>query len=110
MKKFTTPQLILSILLIINVIVFGIGCESKPAATEVSNKDTSMTTANTSVISVDSLSNQKDPSCGMPVAAGVSDTAHYNQYVLGFCSSECKAEFKKNPEAMLAAAEIKKGK
>lgn len=69
-----------------------------------------MATANASMISIDSLSNQKDPSCGMPVSAGVSDTAHYNQYVLGFCSSECKAEFKKNPEAMLAAAEIKKGK
>lgn len=110
MKKLGIPQPIVYILLIINVIVFSIGCESKPAVMESNNKDTSMATANASIISIDSLSNQKDPSCGMPVSAGVSDTAHYNQYVLGFCSSECKAEFKKNPEAMLAAAEIKKGK
>jgi YHS domain-containing protein len=46
----------------------------------------------------------------MPVSAGVSDTAHYNNYVLGFCSSECKAEFMKNPTAMLAAADLKKDK
>jgi YHS domain-containing protein len=46
----------------------------------------------------------------MPVSAGISDTAHYNKYVLGFCSSECKAEFMKNPTAMLAAAELKKDK
>ena len=110
MKKPTTAQSLLSILLISSIIAINIGCESKPAATGVSDKDTSMATANTSMISIDSLSNQKDPSCGMPVSAGVSDTAHYNQYVLGFCSSECKAEFKKNPEAMLAAADIKKSK
>jgi len=110
MKKLTTAQSLLCILLISGSIAINVGCESKPSDTGVSNKDTSMATANTSMISIDSVSNQKDPSCGMPVSAGISDTAHYNQYVLGFCSSECKAEFKKNPEAMLAAAEIKKGK
>lgn len=110
MKKLLTPVSLLSILLTGIVWVCSVGCESKPAAPEVNSKDTSMTSANTSLISIDSLSNQKDPSCGMPVSAGVSDTAHYNQYVLGFCSSECKAEFKKNPASMLAAAEIKKGK
>ncbi len=52
--------------------------------------------------------NKKDPTCGMPVTAGISDTAHYKNLVLGFCSSECKSEFVKNPEASLAAAEIKK--
>ncbi|MEI8110294.1 MAG: hypothetical protein WCH59_04815 [Chitinophagia bacterium] len=110
MKKLSTSQSLVILLSIFSVIAIIMGCESKPAATGVSEKDTTMVPANTSMISIDSLSNQKDPSCGMPVSAGVSDTAHYNQYVLGFCSSECKAEFKKNPEAMLAAAEIKKGK
>ncbi len=54
------------------------------------------------------VDNKKDPSCGMPVTAGISDTAHYNDKVLGFCSKECKNAFLKNPEAALAAAEIKK--
>ncbi len=53
------------------------------------------------------VNNKKDPSCGMPVTAGIGDTAHYEKYVLGFCSTECKIEFLKNPTAGLAAAEIK---
>jgi len=54
------------------------------------------------------VDNRKDPACGMPVTAGINDTAHYKGKVLGFCSAECKAEFKKDPEAGLLAAELKK--
>jgi YHS domain-containing protein len=54
------------------------------------------------------VNNGKDPVCGMPVTAGISDTAHYQGNVLGFCSPECKAEFVKDPAALIAAAEIKK--
>jgi YHS domain-containing protein len=53
------------------------------------------------------VNNKKDPSCGMPVTAGIADTAHYKDKVLGFCGTECKNEFKKNPDALIAAAEIK---
>ena len=53
------------------------------------------------------VNNKKDPSCGMPVTAGISDTTHYENLVLGFCSTECKNEFLKNPKANLAAAELK---
>jgi YHS domain-containing protein len=53
------------------------------------------------------VDNKKDPTCGMPVTAGISDTAHYENKVLGFCSPECKNEFAKNPKANLAAAELK---
>ena len=52
------------------------------------------------------MDNKKDPTCGMPVTAGVSDTAHYKNKVIGFCATECKAEFLKNPEANIAAAEL----
>ena len=54
------------------------------------------------------VDNKKDPSCGMPVSAGIGDTAHYKDKVLGFCSVECKAAFLKNPDAGLVAAELKK--
>ena len=53
------------------------------------------------------VNNKKDPTCGMPVSAGIADTAHYEKYVLGFCSKECKDEFLKNPKAAIAAAEVK---
>ncbi len=55
----------------------------------------------------DAVDNKKDPACGMPVTAGISDTAHYHNKVLGFCSKECKAEFEKTPEKYIAAAEMK---
>lgn len=46
--------------------------------------------------------NQKDFACGMPVSAGVNDTAHYKGKVYGFCATECKNEFLKDPEGYLA--------
>jgi YHS domain-containing protein len=52
------------------------------------------------------VQNKKDPTCGMPVTAGISDTAHYDNKVLGFCSPGCKEEFLKNPKANIAAAEM----
>lgn len=53
------------------------------------------------------VDNKKDPACGMPVSAGISDTAHYKGKVLGFCSKECKGNFEKSPETLIAAAEMK---
>lgn len=53
------------------------------------------------------VDNKKDPTCGMPVTAGIGDTVHYKSKVIGFCSAECKAEFAKNPEAGLIAADLK---
>ena len=54
------------------------------------------------------VDNQKDPSCGMPVAAGIEDTIHYKGKVLGFCSKECRDDFLKDPEKNIAAADMKK--
>lgn len=55
----------------------------------------------------DMVNNKMDPACGMPVTAGISDTAHYNGKVLGFCSDVCKEEFQKDPETLIAKAEMK---
>jgi YHS domain-containing protein len=54
------------------------------------------------------VDNKKDPSCGMPISAGVEDTVHYNNKILGFCSKECKDDFLKNPAKNIAAADLKK--
>jgi putative intracellular protease/amidase/YHS domain-containing protein len=43
------------------------------------------------------FANAKDFICGMPLTAGVADTANYNGKVYGFCSAGCKNEFNKNP-------------
>lgn len=39
-----------------------------------------------------------DISCGMPLSAGITDTAHYQNKVYGFYSPECKADFIKHPK------------
>jgi len=46
---------------------------------------------------------KKDLSCGMPISAGLNDTAHYKGKLYGFCSAECKADFLKNAETLLKA-------
>ncbi|MFZ9261742.1 MAG: YHS domain-containing protein [Chitinophagaceae bacterium] len=46
--------------------------------------------------------NEKDYACGMPVTAGISDTTHYDGKAYGFCSTECKDEFLKDPKKYLA--------
>ena len=47
------------------------------------------------------LDSKKDLSCGMPISAGLEDTAHYRGKLYGFCSKECKDAFLKNPTAYL---------
>jgi putative intracellular protease/amidase/YHS domain-containing protein len=46
--------------------------------------------------------NKKDFICGMPITAGVADTANYKGKVYGFCATACKDEFKKKPASYLA--------
>lgn len=48
------------------------------------------------------VSNKRDFICGMPVTAGIADTAHYKGKVYGFCASECKEEFLKSPDTYTA--------
>jgi YHS domain-containing protein len=48
------------------------------------------------------FASKKDLSCGMPLAAGLEDTAHYNGKIYGFCSNECKDSFLTDPEKYLA--------
>ncbi len=99
---------------ILSVLVAGIfffsACQSGPAKTDKPTADT-MKMAQDSTINIFEhmlVDNKKDPSCGMPVTAGINDTAHYKDKVLGFCSKECKDEFLKNPDVNIAAADLKK--
>ncbi len=54
------------------------------------------------------VDNKLDPSCMMPLTAGIGDTLHYKGLVLGFCSAECKKDFFKDPEGNLKLAQLKK--
>jgi YHS domain-containing protein len=61
-----------------------------------------------SKFTLNDVDNKLDPSCMMPLTAGIGDTAHYKGFVLGFCSTECKKDFFKDPEANLALAQLRK--
>jgi YHS domain-containing protein len=49
------------------------------------------------------VDNSNDLVCGMPLTAGVGDTAHYNGKVYGFCSTGCKDKFVAKPTDYVAA-------
>ena len=48
--------------------------------------------------------------CGMPVTAGVSDTAQYKEKLYGFCSKECKEAFLKEPDTYVKVEKAEKHK
>ncbi len=49
------------------------------------------------------LATTKDLICGMTLEeGGIADTILHDGKIYGFCASECKAEFAKNPTAYLA--------
>lgn len=98
---------------ILAICLFISACQSEPAKTEEKPSADSVAAMQTTDSTSHALEhllvdNKKDPSCGMPVTAGISDTAHYKEKVLGFCSKECKDAFLKDPESMIVAAELKK--
>lgn len=53
------------------------------------------------------VDNKQDPSCGMPLTAGIGDTVHYKGKVYGFCSDECKQIFLKNADSLSQKVEMK---
>ena len=101
---------IISLFISISMFLLACGNTMNNTANTATTSDTTANmatdTASEKTYDVKILDNKKDPTCGMPVTAGVSDTAHYKNKVIGFCATECKAEFLKNPEANIAAAEL----
>ena len=69
--------------------------------TTVPGNDSSMHTADKAIYKNIAFASTTDLVCGMPVSAGVSDTAVYQNKVYGFCASECKAEFQKDPASYI---------
>lgn len=92
---------IIAAFLIANVFAACSGNVKKEApAVATENKD-SMAVKQEALYKDVKFDSPKDLACGMPVTAGVADTAHYKGKVYGFCSKECKDEFLKSPEQYL---------
>ncbi len=88
--------------------IFLTACGNNTSTNTATMDSASNVAASDSAVSYDIslVQNKKDPTCGMPVTAGISDTVHYDNKVLGFCSPGCKEEFLKNPKANMTAAEM----
>jgi YHS domain-containing protein len=91
---------------LISMISLVSACNQKPQ-TEKPAEEIKNTAAVKAKFTRDMVDNKKDPSCGMPLTAGIEDTVHYEGKVYGFCSDECKQQFLKNPMALAKNAEMK---
>ncbi|MES2619930.1 MAG: YHS domain-containing protein [Bacteroidota bacterium] len=61
-----------------------------------------VTEAKGETIQLADLATDKDLVCGMVLEGqSIADTALYEGKMYGFCASECKAEFLKNPQSYL---------
>ena len=91
----------------ISCIVFLMACDNDVATNSATLDSSTSVATEDSVMSysINLVDNKKDPTCGMPVTAGISDTAHYGNKVVGFCSLGCKEAFLKNPKDNIALAE-----
>lgn len=91
------------------VALFAMACNNSSennSTQKINTHDTSVIVAkpkdSLSIYTAAMLDSKKDLVCGMPVSAGIVDTAHYNGKSYGFCSKECEAEFVKAPVQYLS--------
>ena len=90
------------------ILCFVLSCSNTPKEAPKYVSPAIQSKDNTHVkFSAKDVDNKMDPSCMMPLTAGIGDTLHYGGYVLGFCSTECKNEFFKDPKGNLALAQLK---
>ncbi len=78
-------------LILIGLISSVISCESK----DKGHGGKGVTLTNVKIV------NEQDPVCEMPTAEHLKDTLTYEGKLYGFCSSNCKEEFKADPKKFL---------
>jgi YHS domain-containing protein len=90
----------------VSVMILLTACDNKKAEDKVEAAQQKVVVEKTVLAS--KYNNTIDPRCGMDVTDDMTDTLHYEKYVLGFCSPDCKDYFMKNPTAHIAEAKLKK--
>src|SRR5258708_24072675 len=90
------------------IALFNTSCSNHQAKTNIESNIAAVSNVDTIKFTPAMVDNKRDPSCGMPVAAGIEDTVHYRNKELGFCSKDCKKKFFKNPAKKRIDADFKK--
>lgn len=96
MKHFAT-------LIAFSMMAFACSEQKTENTAEAVENNTEMTVKESAAYTPDMVVNTKDYACGMPTSAGINDTCHVDGKAYGFCSPECKAEFKKDPAKYIAS-------
>jgi YHS domain-containing protein len=98
MKKYFVPAALL--------VLFSCHQADNKTAASAAKTDTTAASQETDGV-LASLKNlpfayNRDPSCGMPLKAGLEDTTTYKGKLYGFCSKDCKDAFLKDPAGYTA--------
>jgi len=89
-----------SLIVVVSLILLIASCHNGQDPTVVAPL-TDTETMNMNKYTLAMVDNKKDFNCGMPLTAGIGDTAHYKGKVYGFCSKECKDAFLAKPDSFL---------
>lgn len=97
-----------TLIICLAVTLFIASCGNQDAGKNLDTNVAAVANSDTAKFTPAMVDNKRDPSCGMPVSAGIEDTVHYAGKTLGFCSKECKDDFLKDPKKGITAADLKK--
>jgi len=89
-------------ILVISIFLAACSSHSQKETTIDNTKDSVTTVAPANKFENVNFASKKDLGCGMPLSAGIEDTAHYKGKIYGFCSKECKEDFLQDPEGHIA--------
>ncbi|HEY5370756.1 MAG TPA: YHS domain-containing protein [Hanamia sp.] len=89
-------------ILVIPIFLAACNSHTQQQTTVDNTKDSVSTAAPVNKFAGIDFASSKDLGCGMPLSAGVEDTAHYQGKIYGFCSKECKEDFLKDPAGHIA--------
>jgi YHS domain-containing protein len=101
--KYSQMKFNILFTLLLSIELFACKNSNNVRVTETTHKDSTTVAIPKQPFDGIEFASKMDMACGMPLTAGVQDTAHYNGKVYGFCSSECKSDFLKAPETFLSS-------
>lgn len=83
-------------LLILAISLFS--CQSSPDSSKHKDHSHGDAATTSKTIAPELVANENDLVCNMSLKSGIKDTAQFEGKTYGFCSEQCREDFKKNPQ------------